>query len=173
MVEMAMQKADLSNRLSQVRSYIGPTASHALQREVNDSAQISQTFEEAFADLKAETDQIEREIETYRNSTLFRESQAQKDRIVELCEACTIEQRKHEDVREEKYQLSDEASGKESRHVHEAEVTEKLSRRLDELRRRQIERLDADAKLVMRDKKKCGWKGDIRTCHAPHGRNLR
>jgi predicted nucleic acid-binding Zn-ribbon protein len=147
MVEIMMRQTELAGRLSQVRSYVGPAASRVLQNEVNEGAKVCEQFSKALSDLKAETDEIVNEIETFRKSTLFRDSQSQKDRIVELSEAYTIERRKHEDLREEIYQLTDDVASRESQHVHEAEVTQKLTRRLDELRRKQFERLEAYAKL--------------------------
>jgi hypothetical protein len=147
MVEIILHQTELATKLDQTRLHIGTVAVHSLQEEVNDGKQMCRRSEAALADLKSQTLATAEEINSYRESTLFQECQKGKNRVIDLYRCLAIEKQNHENMRSKIHQLLDGPLSQERVHNREVEQTQKLERKLADLRRRCFERFEAFTKL--------------------------
>jgi hypothetical protein len=142
MVEIVLQQAELTVKLDQTRLHIGSVAVHSLREEVMNGRQLCTRYEAALNDLINQTRAMVNEIDVYRDSIVFREVQQKKSRFIDLCQCIATEQQKHQELRLIMVELGNSSLPQESINVQEVENTQKIERKLDEVRRKYFERLD-------------------------------
>lgn len=137
-IEIQNQKDKLTQELIEAQDCYSNQSIQKMKNEIDKGVHFCELLSASNAIFKQQSDEIQLEIEKYRQSQFYQTIQNQRKKIEELTQELEDAKHRHRALKAEHFRLTDPVLQKEEKNVNEADSVIKLQRKLKALNYRQI-----------------------------------